>query len=189
MPSKMPQQNFMGRGEMDYGDNMYQHNEDIGQLHFQQHLGRSNIEDEQQNERMSPASSTSSTQDMSPHNNSKLKKRSSSTSSGLRTLGRIFGAKKNKNRTEQFNRPGADAYSDSELSFNAEATTLPNQGKPSANGANNWAAVSNAADFDRKNRKKNELLQEAIKAHTPFALWNGPTIVAWLELCLTMPSW
>jgi hypothetical protein len=160
MPSKMPHQNFMGRAEMDYADNMYQHNEEIGQNHFQQHVGRANIEDEQQNERMSPASSTSSTQDLSPHNNPKLKKRSSSTSSGLRTLGRIFGAKKNKNRVDQFNRSNADAYSDSEVSFNAETATLPNQSKPSTNGASNWAAVSNAADFDRKNRKKNELLQE-----------------------------
>ncbi|KAI6241631.1 hypothetical protein M3Y99_00324000 [Aphelenchoides fujianensis] len=194
---------YTPRNEMDYNESVLQAEnagDDFAQRQYQQHHAQEQQEhrynrrhpglqgaEDEANERLSPVSSTSSTQDIANYaNGSKLKKRSSSTSSGLRTLGRIFGAKKNKPRDQMNRQP--DAYSDSEVSLNVEPSMSHGQGKD-VNGVNNWLAAANAADFDRRKRKKNELLEEAMKARTPFALWNGPTVVAWLELWVGMPAW
>lgn len=136
----------------------------------------------------SPASSVASSQDSIAMKTVGAKKRSSSAS-GLKTLGRLFGKKdKQKHliggaagagggagglyKTADFGSSGA-YYSDSELSSGEASMAF-------AGGFG--AAPAGAPDFDRRKRKKHELLEEAMKARTPFALWNGPTIVAWLEV-------
>lgn len=111
-------------------------------------------------DRMSPASSLASSTEGFLH-----KKKRSSSSGGLKTLGRLFNKKKLQSDVY---RRDTGAYSDSEVS----------SGGDGRNG-----------EFDRRKKKKYELLEEAMKARTPFALWNGPTVVAWLELWVGMPAW
>lgn len=128
------------------------------------------------------------------------KKRSTSASGLNRTLGRLFGKReKSKHLSSSTlyrtsnecattaNHAAASGtgtyYSDSEVSSGE-----PSMGFAATNTSAQPAGVI-STDFDRRKRKKHELLEEAMKARTPFALWNGPTIVAWLELWVGMPAW
>ncbi|VBB27317.1 unnamed protein product [Acanthocheilonema viteae] len=160
-------------------------------------------------DRLSPTSSiTSSQHDHSPIYGTPgiakgSKKQRSTSSTAAKTLGRLFNKKvkssscgSNLRQLAQYEQGG---YSDSEISsvegiaINAGAATSSspltgNNLSKSANGGVVLGAAA-AADFDRRKKKKYELLEEAMKARTPFALWNGPTVVAWLELWVGMPAW
>ncbi|KFD62970.1 hypothetical protein M514_03594 [Trichuris suis] len=97
-----------------------------------------------------------------------------SSSSGLRSLGRFF-ARKDKLKS-------ASPVPQRSANFECSSSAEWNLGDYGTLG-------KGVVDFDHRKKKKYELLDEAIKAHTPFAKWNGPTIVAWLELWVGMPSW